>query len=56
MDILNYYWDLWKRHTPLLEYWTNLTSIEVRFKWNKVEQKVYEEIKPILDCNILLYY
>ena len=38
------------------QYLTKSTPSKIKFKWNEVEQIMFEEIKRIVACNILLSY
>ena len=56
ISLANYYRDIWERCSHTLETLTNLNSNTVIFKWNKPEQKYFEEIDQIVDHNNLLIY
>ena len=44
------------RRSHTLHPLTSLTSPRVKFKWDDVEQKKFDEIKPTVAYNILLEY
>ena len=46
--LVNYYRDMWSKWPQLLHPLTKLTSNQVKFRWTDVEQKVFDEIKPIV--------
>ena len=47
---------MWSRRSHILHPLTVLTSPKVKFKWNDVEQKVFDEIKRTVAHNTLLAY
>ena len=56
IGLVNYYRNIWATISHTLAPLTELMSSKVRFNWNKIEQQVFEEIKQIVACNILLSY
>ena len=50
------YRDMWEKRSHLLSPLTALTSNKVNFKWTAVEQKVFNEIKRNVACDIILAY
>ena len=56
IGIVNYYMDMWAKQSYLLQPLTVLTSMKVKFKWTVAEQKSFDDIKLIVDCNTLLIY
>ena len=56
MVVGNYYRDMWSIRSYTLAPLTNITSSKVKFKWTKIEQDAFKEIKWILACNTLLDY
>ena len=53
---VNYYRDMWYRRSHLLHPLSALTSPKVKFKWNDVEHKAFDEIKHAVAHNTLLAY
>ena len=53
---MNYYRDMWSRRSHTLVHLTKITSSRVEFKWAKIEQDDFGEIKRILARNNLLAY
>ena len=47
---------MWSRRSHMLASLPKLTSTKVKFKWNKIEQNSFDEIKWILARNNLLTY
>ena len=54
--LVNYYCDMWARHSYMLAHLTKSTSGKVKYKWTEVEQKAFKEIKRIVAPNILLAF
>ena len=54
IGLINYYRYTWDRCSHLLQPLTEITSDKVTFKWTAIEQKVFDNIKHIVACNILL--
>ena len=46
--VLNHYHNMWARRSHLLAPLTNITSCKVKFKWTKIEQGAFQEIKRIV--------
>ena len=51
IGLVNYYRSMWENCSHMAAPLTNLTSIEVKFKWTGAEQIVYKEILHIVDSN-----
>ena len=47
---------MWARHSHMLAPLTKITPSKVRFKWTKIGQDTFDEIKPIVARNTLLAY
>ena len=47
---------MWARCSHTLAPLTNITSIKVKFKWNKIEQDYFDEIQQIVACDTLSAY
>ena len=47
---------MWARWSHLLHPLTALTSNKVKFKWNDVEQKAFDDIKNIVAQDTLFAY
>ena len=45
IGLVKYYGDMWEKHSHLSEPLTALTLNKVNFKWNPVEQNLFDEIK-----------
>ena len=56
IGVVNYYCDMWARHSHKLVILTNISSIEVKFIWNKIEQDAFNTIKQIVARDTLLAY
>ena len=56
IGLVNYYRDIWAKQSHLLQPLTVLTSNKVKLKWTVVKQKVFDEIKWIVECDTLLIY
>ena len=54
IGLVNYYRGIWARHSHSLAYLTKTTSSKVKFKWTKIKQEVFEDIKWVVACNVLL--
>ena len=56
LGLLNYYRDMWAIRSHLLNPLTSLKSPKVKFKWNDVEQKLFDDIKcTVYHENLLAY-
>ena len=47
---------MWARRSHTLAPLTNIISSKVEFKWIKIKQDAFDEIKQIVACNNLLTY
>ena len=47
---------MWERRSHMLALLTKITSIEVKFRWTKIEQDTFNKIKLIVARNTLLAY
>ena len=47
---------MWSRHLHMLALSTKITSSKVKFKWNRIEQDLFDGIKRIVAHDILLSY
>ena len=56
LGLLNYYRDMWAIRSHLLNPLTSLKSPKVKFKWNDVEQKSFDDIKCTFYHENLLAY
>jgi hypothetical protein len=56
IGLINYYRDMWPRRSEILAPLTRLTSKDVPFQWTDVEQQVFDRIKAIVGCKVLLSY
>ena len=56
IGIVNYYRDMWSKRSHILHPLTALTSHNVKFKWNDVEQKEFDAIKRAVSQETLLSY
>ena len=54
--VVSYYRNMWARHSHTLTNLTNITSSKEKFKWAKIEQDAFDEIKRISENNILSAY
>ena len=54
IGLLKHYFNMCERHSHTLEPLTKLTSNKLKFKWNKVKQKLIVEIKSNMDRNTIL--
>jgi hypothetical protein len=56
IGLINYYRDMWPRRSEILAPLTRLTSKDVPFQWTDVERQVFDRIKAIVCCEVLLSY
>ena len=56
IDLVNHSCDIWASFSHVLVYLTKITHSEVKFKWTKIEQELFDENKQILDHGVLLAY
>ena len=56
MGSVNYYRNIWARLLHKLAPITKITPSKVKFKWTKIEQDTFEEMKRIVPCNVLIAY
>ena len=54
IGVINYYHSMWPRLSHTLATLTKLTSNNRKFKWTKVEQDAFDEIKRIVARDTLL--
>ena len=55
--MVNYFRDMWKRHSHLLTPLTALVQKGNKFKWTDLEQKTFgQKIKKVLAQNTILTY
>ena len=47
---------MWPRRSHMLAPLTKITSNKRKYKWTKIEQDAFDEIKPIMSRNTLLTY
>ena len=48
IGLVIYYWNMWARSSHTLAPLTKITSSKVKFKWTKIEQELFGEIKQIV--------
>ncbi len=56
MGCVNYYRDVWMRRAHLLSTFSHLTKKGVKYKWGRVEQLAFDNIKRVMTKETLLYY
>ena len=56
IDVINYYHNMWSRRSHMLAPLTNIHSSKVKFKWNRIKQDLFDEIKRIVVRDTLLDY
>ena len=56
IGVANYCLGMCSRRLHTLAPWTNIMCIKVKFRWTKIEQGAFGEIKRIVACNTLLDY
>ena len=56
IGMINYYRDMWKHRSVILEPLTALTSSKVKWKWTEIEQKAFDKMKDILSKEVMLSY
>ena len=56
IGVVNYYCYMWERHSHRLAPLTHTASSKVKFKWNKIKQDDFTEIKQIVYHDTLLAY
>ena len=56
VDLVALYWNMWVRCSDMLQPWTYLTSIQLKFKWTYIKQKEFEENNRDMACKTLLSY
>ena len=54
--LANYYHNMWERRSHKLAPLTNIISSKMKFKWNKIKQGKFNEIKWIVARDTLLDY
>ena len=47
---------MWARHSHMLAPLTKITHNKVKYKWTKIEQDAFDEIKRIVSRDTLLIY
>ena len=52
--MINFYRDMWQKHSELLAPLTELTSKNVKYDWKEEHQKCFEAIKRVIGCEVLL--
>ena len=56
MGVINYYRYMWPRRSHTLAHLTKIMSNKRKFKWAKIEQDAFDEIKRIVARDTLLDY
>ena len=56
MGVVNYYRNMWPRRSNALEPLVRIMSNKRKFKWTKIEQDAFDEIKRIVARDNLLTY
>ena len=51
--LVKYYCNIWGRRSHTLSPFTKITSSKVKFKWAKIKQDYFKEIKWIVDRDVL---
>ena len=51
---MNYYRNMWEIHSHTLAPLTEITPNKMKFKWTKIKQDAFEEVKRIVACDTLL--
>ena len=55
LGVVNFYKDMWKQWSHIQKPLTELLK-KGSFKWGPEQDKAFEEIKAIMDSDVLLYY
>ena len=53
---MDYYRNMWARHSHTLSPLTCITSSKLKFKWTKIKQDDFDQIKRIIAWNTLSSY
>ena len=56
IGLVNYYHGISSRHSHMLAPLTKIMHSKVKFKWNKIKQEAFKEIKRIVARNVLSSY
>ena len=56
IGVVNYYRDMWERRSHTLATSTKIMFNKVKFKWTRIRQDTFDEIKRILESDTLLTY
>ena len=56
IGIINFYRDMWHKHSELLTPLTALTSKNVKYDWKEEHQKCFDDIKRVIGREVLLAY
>ena len=56
IGIVHYYMDIWAKRSHIIHPLIALMSHKVRFKWNDLEQKPFDDIKRAVSQDTLLAY
>jgi hypothetical protein len=56
IGMVNYYRDMWPKHSETLAPLSKLTSKNVKSQWTEVEQKAFDRMKKIMSREVLLSY
>ena len=56
IGLVNYYRNIWSKRLHTFQLLTRSMSKKFKFKWTEIIQKVFDEVKTIVECNTLLYY
>ena len=56
IGVVNYYCNMWSRCSHMIAPLTEIPSNKVKFKWTKIKQDDFDEIKWIVACNNLLTF
>ena len=56
IGMINFYRDIWQKHSELLAPLTALTSKNVKYDWKDEHQKCFDAIKRVIVREVLLAY
>ena len=56
IGIVNYYRDMWIRRSHILAPVARLTSKMVKWQWDEVECKAFNDMKKIICCEVMLAF
>jgi hypothetical protein len=56
LGMVNYYHDMWRRHSHILAPLTQYASPNMKFRWTSEMQEAFDHVKHLITCETLLSF